>query len=103
MNRKGIVTNPIIWTMAIIIGAANMSGALFTGGNPAQSAFLMATTALTTYSQMPHVVKDFRQRKAAKMGIDTTGMTDEEVLDAIRDDKMYSGGNQGNFVGGYMK
>ena len=66
------------------------SNIVFGGGEPASSAFIMAVTTLTAYSQLPHVRRNFRENKAIEeFGITeltAKSMSDEDLLDVIRDD-----------------
>ena len=94
MNNKG---NGLIAMLVVIIGTVASTGAIYGGGNLASSGFFTGVTALTAYSQMPHVVKDFRHKKAVGMCRDAGGwdcvsdisaMTSDEILDYIRDDEI---------------
>jgi len=111
MNKKGSILTGL---MVFIVGVTASIGTLFSGGpgNTAGSGMLLSVTALTAYSQMPHVVKDFRQKKAIGMCEETDAVdceemvaswSDEDVLDYIRDDELaVVRTNGGNFIGGNM-
>jgi formiminotetrahydrofolate cyclodeaminase len=88
MNKKGEATLAIM--IAAIIGTVASTGALFAvggGSAVASSGFTAVATGMSLYSQMPHVVRDFREKKAEEMGfINAKSMSDNDLLDAIRDD-----------------
>ncbi len=98
--KKGIVEQGLVIALAIAVGSVvSMTKFYFTGGpgDTASSAALTAATALTVYSQMPHVKDNFRRKKAVGMCEDeggihcqemVDGMVDEDVLAYIKDDKV---------------
>lgn len=90
MNKKGIAEHGVVTVLVMVLTALGSTGsAIFSGGNPTGSAFLMANSALTYYSQQDHVKRDFRERKAIEefgySKSDVTAMSDEDLVDAIRD------------------
>lgn len=86
--NKGIAESGVLAALVMIIATVGSTGLLFGGGNLAGTGVITTVTALTAYSQMPHVKMDFRARKANEMcGYDCASeMTDDEILDYIRDD-----------------
>jgi hypothetical protein len=100
MNKKGSVLTGL---MVYIVGVVASTGILFSGGaaNTAGSGMLLAVTALTSYSQMPHVVKDFRVKKAIGYCQDgqvsdvlpvycvdyVASLSAVQIMDIIRDDE----------------
>lgn len=88
-NNKGEATLAVLLSM-LIAGAVN-TGALrmFSGGasGTASGGFQSAVLALTVYSQMPHVKRDFREGLASKIGvIEPKNLSDEQLLASVRDD-----------------
>ena len=67
--------NSLLAMILAIVGTVASTGTLFSGANPAGSGFFVGVSALTAYSQMPHVVQDFRQKKAVR----EFGVTMEEA------------------------
>lgn len=61
----------------------------FGSGDPTSSAFMMAVTTLTAYSQLPHVRRTFREKKAVnEFGLteaDAKALSDQALIDVIRD------------------
>ncbi|GAF87245.1 unnamed protein product [marine sediment metagenome] len=88
-NKKGSILTGM---MVFLVSAISTTGMLFSGGpgNTAGSGMLLSVTALTAYSQMPHVVEDFRQKKAVReFGVtmeEAKALSADELLDLIRDD-----------------
>lgn len=95
MNTKGIAEHGVVTLLVMILTAAGASGALYGGGNPVASGFTVGTSALTYYSQMPHVKEKFRKDKAVGLckesgqtdcDVAISGMDNDQILDYIRDD-----------------
>lgn len=95
MNKKGLIEGGVILSqIMILVSMAVVAGSrgtdvFFGGGNPAGAGFFTAAHALTAYSQMPHVKRDFREKRAVEMGFteaDAKALSDENLLAAIRDD-----------------
>ncbi len=107
-KRKGIAELGVLFMTILIAGTIAGKGLIFSGGNPAGSATFAAVEALTAYSQMPHVKRDFRERKAIEefgiSPIHAKSLSNNDLLALIRDDEpgLSLGGNNGNFVGGYQ-
>jgi len=106
-NKKGFIENAFLIMQTIIIGAVASTGILFSGANPVGSGFFVGANAMVAYSQMPHVVKDFRQKKAVReFGItmdEAKALNEDELLDLIRDDEpAVIRTNGGNFINGNM-
>ena len=101
--------NGVLAMVLAIISTVGGAGQLFTGptSSSAGSGFLLGTSALVTYSQMPHVVEDFRQKKAVReFGLTmeaAKALSADELLDLIRDDEpAVIRANGGNFINGNM-
>ena len=87
-SNKGIVESGVLVILLMTLAVAGKAGLIYGGGSPATSGIIVSASVLTAYSQMPHVVEDFRHRKANDIcGYDcATGMTDNEIMNVIRDD-----------------
>lgn len=94
MNRKGIVESGVMVILAMILGVATSAGALYGGGGVFTSNFITGSSVLTAYSQMPHVKRDFREKKAVReFGITqekAESLSDDALLDLIRDNEVSS-------------
>src|SRR3990167_546189 len=98
-NKKGLaeLSAAAFFAFVFAIIAATPKLTFFAASNdPVRSPFLLTVSALTAYSQMPHVKHDFRVKKAVKMceatgNVDCKVMvdswSDEDVLNYIRDDE----------------
>ena len=99
--------NSLFAMILAIVGTVASTGTLFSGANPAGSGFFVGVSALSAYSQMPHVVQDFRQKKAVReFGVtmeEAKALSADELLDLIRDDEpAVIRTNGGNFINGNM-
>ncbi len=90
MKKKGIAETGVLAILVAIVGTIGSTGFLFSGGNVAGSGVITTATALTAYSQMPHVKRDFREKKAVReFGVtleQAKSLSDDDLLTLIRDD-----------------
>jgi hypothetical protein len=87
--KKGIAELGVLVVQALVIAAMAVGNAGVFSSDPTSLGFNCAVQGLTAYSQMPHVKRDFRERKAVnEFGVteaEAQAMSDSELLDAIRD------------------
>lgn len=94
-SKKGIAETSALFFYTIVLSAIASIGSLtgqtvmFGGGTPVPGAFLSASNALIIYSNMPHVKRDFREKKAMEeygySKTDVKNMTDDQLLLAVKD------------------
>lgn len=107
--RKGFAELGVVVTMAMVLAAAGVSGAIYAGGSLATSGILTGGAVLTAYSQMPHVKRDFRLKKAIGMCVKESrtncdsinAWSDEDILNYIKDDMVW--GNGGDMARGEIR
>jgi hypothetical protein len=97
MNKKGIAESGVIATLIALLAVAGSKGLLYSSScvsNVAGSNFFVTTTLLSAYSQMPHVKRTFREKRANeickfynKECVDFKAMPDNDLLAYIRDDE----------------
>jgi len=117
MNKKGLAEGGLTFILVAILSTIGATGTLFSGGpgSTAGSAVVSASALLTAYSQMPHVKRDFRERKVIEVCMEENRVlgydceveiprwSDHDLLVVLLDRApAIEGDNQGNFVGGYM-
>lgn len=92
MKKKGIAEMGVLYMLVTIVSTLVSTGVLFGGGNLAGSGVITTSSVLVAYSQMPHVKRDFREKKAVRefdVDMDVAkAMSDAELLELIRDDKV---------------
>lgn len=89
MNKKGFTEWGVAVMSLVITGVVAAAGTGVRSSNPAVLGISVFAEGMTLYSQMPHVKRGFRERKAAELGIvDPESLSDEALLASIRDDDM---------------
>jgi len=94
-NKKGIAELGVLVVQAMAIVAMAVGNTGVFSSDPATLGFTCGVQGLVAYSQMPHVKKDFRLRKAQTLceegykGVSCSAvdsMTEDEILAYIKDD-----------------